>query len=431
MPGDRHPREMIMVRPRTETKFGLSFTPFFFVNANTSPLPPAGVIIPAGGTGSRFGHTQPKQFLALAGLPILVRTCQTFFALEAIRVVVVAAPADFLHHTADLLHAHLPAQHAERLRITAGGATRQDSVRAGLLYLPPEIELVLVHDAARPLVDPATILRCLEGAACHGAVIAAMPLQDTLKRVDDNGTIVTTIDRACLWRAQTPQAAQRHLLERAFAEAEHTGFVGTDEASLLEAAGLPVRVVTGSEWNGKITHPEDLRMAETLAAKEAAMKIGHGFDAHRLVSGRKLVLGGVTIDHELGLDGHSDADVVTHALADALLGALSKGDIGCHFPDTDPQYQGIDSLILLSRICNLVEQQGFCLGNADITIICQRPKLAPHFVAMANNLARCCKAEPAVVNIKATTTEKMGYTGRGEGIAAHAVVLLRSNHGRQ
>ena len=399
------------------------------MNSNTFPLPPAGVIIPAGGIGTRFGHAQPKQFLELAGLPILVWTCRAFCALDAIHAVVVAAPADFLQYTTDLLHNHLPARYTERLRITTGGVTRQDSVYAGLLHLPPEIELVLVHDAARPLVDAATILRCLEGAACHGAVIAAVPVKDTLKQVDGSGTIVATVDRAHLWRAQTPQAARRQLLERAFAEARRTGLVGTDEASLLEAAGLPVRVVAGSEYNGKITHPEDLRVAATLAAKEKTMKIGHGFDAHRLVADRKLILGGVTIDHDLGLDGHSDADVVAHALADALLGALGAGDIGRHFPDTDPQYKGIDSLLLLTRVCDLAAQQGLSLGNADMTIVCQRPKLAPHLTAMTNNLARCCQVEPAAINIKATTTEKMGYTGRGEGIAAHAVVLLRSNHG--
>jgi 2-C-methyl-D-erythritol 4-phosphate cytidylyltransferase/2-C-methyl-D-erythritol 2,4-cyclodiphosphate synthase len=398
------------------------------VNDNSFPLLPAGVVIPAGGTGSRFGHAQPKQFLELAGLPILVRTCRAFFAVEAVRVVVVAAPADHLHHTADLLQAHLPAHHLDRLRITAGGTTRQDSVHAGLLQLPPAIELVLVHDAARPLVDPATILRCLEGAAHHGAVIAAVPVKDTLKRVDRDGTIMATVDRSHLWQAQTPQAARRHLLERAFAAAQRTGFVGTDEASLLEAAEIPVRVVAGSECNGKITHPEDLRVAAALAAGEATMKIGHGFDAHRLVSGRPLILGGVSIEYELGLEGHSDADVVAHALADALLGALGAGDIGRHFPDSDPQYKGIDSLLLLARIYELAAQRGFRLGNADITIVCQRPKLAPHLAAMASNLARCCASDPAAVNIKATTTEKMGYTGRGEGIAAHAVVLLRSNH---
>jgi len=362
---------------------------------------------------------------------MLVRTCRIFLDLEEIRFVVVAAPADFLQHTIDLLHTHLSPTQARRLRVTCGGATRQESVKSGLDNLPAEIELIMVHDAARPLVDRATILRCLNEAAKHGAVITAVPVKDTLKKVDNTGMVVKTVDRSCLWQAQTPQAVRRPLLERAFANAEQTRFVGTDEASLLEAAGIPVRVVAGNERNGKITRSEDLRMAEALLSEEYAMKIGHGFDAHRLVSGRKLILGGVTIEYELGLEGHSDADVVAHALTDALLGALGAGDIGRHFPDTDPRYKGIDSLLLLAEVHGLVENQGYRLGNADLTIVCQRPKLAPHIAAMQANLARCCKVPPASINIKATTTEKMGYTGRGEGIAAHAVVLLRTQHGSE
>jgi 2-C-methyl-D-erythritol 4-phosphate cytidylyltransferase/2-C-methyl-D-erythritol 2,4-cyclodiphosphate synthase len=379
----------------------------------------------------RFGASCPKQFLELAGLPILVRTCRAFLDLESIRWVAVAAPTDYLQHTIDLLCLHLAPDHMARMLFTVGGATRQDSVRAGLNALPAAIELVLVHDAARPLVDQAIILRCLHGAVRFGAVIAATPVKDTLKKVADSGLIQETVDRTSLWQAQTPQAAQRPLLERAFAEADRNQFVGTDEASLLEAAGIPVQVVEGGERNFKITRPEDLQVAAALLTEEQEMKIGHGFDAHRLVSGRKLILGGVEVEFELGLDGHSDADVVAHALIDALLGALGAGDIGRHFPDSDPQYKGIDSLLLLAHAQQLVEAQGYALGNADLTIVCQRPKLAPHLAGMQVNLARCCKVAPAAVNIKATTTEKMGYTGRGEGIAAHAVVLLRSEHGRK
>ena len=290
---------------------------------------------------------------------------------------------------------------------------------------------MLVHDAARPLIDRATIVRCIEGAAAHGAVIAAVPVKDTLKKVGVAEAIEQTIDRSGLWQAQTPQAARRSLLEQAFAAAEQSGFVGTDEASVLEAAGIAVRVVAGSERNLKITRPEDLLVAEALLQEHTLMKIGHGFDAHRLVSGRKLILGGVTIDYALGLDGHSDADVVAHAFTDALLGALGLGDIGRHFPDSDGQYKGIDSLLLLERVQQLADEQGLVLGNADITIVCQRPKLAPHLAEMQINLARCCRVDPAAINIKATTTEKMGYTGRGEGIAAHAVVLMKSAHGGQ
>jgi 2-C-methyl-D-erythritol 4-phosphate cytidylyltransferase/2-C-methyl-D-erythritol 2,4-cyclodiphosphate synthase len=401
------------------------------VDHNSRPLPLAGVIIPAGGTGTRFGSPRPKQFLDLAGTPILVRTCRAFLSLNQIRLVVVAAPAGFLQLTIDLLQAHLPTEQTQRLLVTTGGATRQESVQAGLKELPANIELVLVHDAARPLVDRAIICRCLEGAARFGAVIAAVPVKDTLKTVEGGGMIGATIDRTSLWQAQTPQAISRALLERAFVEAERTGFLGTDEASLLEAAAIPVRVVEGNERNLKITRPEDLDLAEALLAEESTMKIGHGFDAHRLVAGRKLILGGVEIEFELGLDGHSDADVVVHALMDALLGAMGAGDIGRYFPDTDPRYKGIDSLLLLAEVHKLTEQQGYRLGNADVTVVCQRPRLAPHLAAMQANLARSCKARPETINIKATTTEHMGYTGRGEGIAAHAVVLLRANHGSE
>ncbi len=389
----------------------------------------AGVIIPAGGIGSRIGHPQPKQFLPLAGLPILVRTCRACLELDVIRWLVVAAPIDHYQATIDLLHQHLSPREAERLLFTPGGVTRQDSVLAGLRRLPADISLVLVHDAARPLVDSATIRRCLEGAAQYGAVIAAIPVQDTLKQASPTGLIEKTVDRTSIWQAQTPQAAKRELLELAFVAAGRQQFVGTDEASLLEAAGIPVRMVEGSVRNLKITRSADLQVAAALLQEESPMKIGHGFDAHRLVEGRKLILGGVTIPYALGLDGHSDADVVAHALIDAMLGALGAGDIGRHFPDTDPQYRGIDSLLLLAQVQQLAEAQHFLLGNADITIVCQRPRLAPYLDEMQANLARCCRVSPSAINIKATTTEKMGYTGRGEGIAAHAVVLLRSEHG--
>ncbi|MBM9537309.1 2-C-methyl-D-erythritol 4-phosphate cytidylyltransferase [Desulfobulbus alkaliphilus] len=390
-----------------------------------------GVVIPAGGIGTRIGSHQPKQFLPLAGIPILVRSCRIFLAREDIHVVVVAAPAEYFQQSVDLLHTHLNEKEQTRLLITVGGATRQDSVRAGLETLPADIDVVLVHDAARPLADQATIDRCLQGAVKYGAVIAAVPVKDTLKLVGDRATIDRTLDRSALWQAQTPQAVRRDLLAQAFAEAARKKFIGTDEASLLEAAGIPVRVVAGSEQNLKITHPEELKMAAAILAEDANVKIGHGFDAHRLVPGRQLILGGVAIDFELGLDGHSDADVVAHALTDALLGALGAGDIGRHFPDSDSSYKGINSLLLLERIYHLVEEQHYRLANADLTIVCQRPRLAPFLDMMQSNLARCCKVDPPAINIKATTTEKMGYTGRGEGIATHAVVLLRSEHGRR
>ena len=393
--------------------------------------PPIGVIIPAGGIGTRLKQSQPKQLLKLAGKPILARTCQVFLDIETVREVVVVVPASHYQASINALQTHLDPTDFGRLVFTIGGSTRQDSVRAGLARLSGSVSLVLVHDGARPLVDRATIERCLEGARTFGAAIAAIPVKDTLKLADLDATIVQTVDRTRIWQAQTPQAVRRELLERAYAEADRIGLTGTDEASLLEAASIPVQLVEGSERNLKITHPEDMRLAETLLREDQPMKIGHGFDAHRLAHDRKLILGGVSIDFELGLEGHSDADVVAHALTDALLGALGAGDIGRHFPDSDPQYKGIDSLLLLERVQQLAQQHGYAIGNADITVVCQRPRLAPHLAAMQTNLARCCRVDPAAINIKATTTEHMGYTGRGEGIAAHAVVLLRSDHGNQ
>ncbi len=383
------------------------------------------MVIPAGGIGTRFGNNRPKQFLELNGVPILVRTCRAFLEISEIQAIALAVPAAHREESVALLREFLSDVEFARLRFTEGGMTRQDSVRAGLFILPPDIQVVLVHDAARPLIDADTIYRCLRGAVDSGAVIAAVPVHDTMKKVEEGGRIVGTLDRTGLWRAQTPQAARRDLLERAFALAAQAHFIGTDEASLLEAAGIPVQVVEGNERNIKVTRPADLQLAATYVQEQNTMKIGHGFDAHRLVSERPLILGGVHIDYELGLDGHSDADVVAHALTDALLGALGQGDLGRHFPDSDPQYKGIDSLLLLAHVQQLMEKEGLVLGNADITIVCQKPKLAPYLGEMQKNLARACKAAPDAINIKATTTEHMGYTGRGEGIAAHAVVLVR------
>ncbi len=400
-----------------------------------SILPPCGAILAAGGTGSRMAAARPKQLLLLAGEPVLVRSCRALLQVASLAEIVVAAPAAYLEECRSVCRAFLTPQQVARLSFTPGGATRQDSVRAGLARLSPGLTLVLVHDAARPLVTQDLTQRCLQSAQRHGAAIAALAVTDTLKEVDAaGGAIRATIDRSRLWQAQTPQAVRRDLLEQAFNQALQDGFQGTDEASLLEHAGIAVQVVSGSQKNLKITRPEDLILAEALLGQASSdgnkqthhipMKIGHGFDAHRLVSGRKLILGGVEIGYHLGLAGHSDADVVSHALTDALLGALGLGDIGRHFPDSDPQYKGVSSLLLLEKVWELARVRGLILGNADITIVCQAPKLMPYLTRMQENLARSCQVRPEQINIKATTTEKMGYTGRGEGIAAHAVILL-------
>ncbi len=384
-----------------------------------------GIIIPAAGFGSRMHAARPKQFLELAGMPVLTRTLRVFLDHPEVSIVVAVLPPDQLQAGQELICPYLSPAQQEKLCFTAGGETRQASVRNGLQALPASVARILVHDAARPLVSADIIDRCLSGMEEHGAVIAAVPVKDTLKEVGDT-LISRTVDRSSLWQAQTPQGMRRELLEQACQQAEADGFLGTDEASLLEHAGIPVAVVMGSEANIKITRPDDLRIAAgLLQEKEQIMRIGQGFDAHRLVAGRKLILGGVDIPYHLGLQGHSDADVLVHALMDAILGALGEGDIGRHFPDTDEQYRGADSLFLLARVMDLVRQRKMRIINADITVICQQPKLAPHIPAMQAKVNAVCAAEQ--LNIKATTTEKMGYTGRGEGISTQAVVLLRSS----
>ena len=385
-----------------------------------------GVIIPAAGFGTRMKSDLPKQFLELAGEPILVRTLRVFLDHPLTRTVVVALPAEHLESGKKLILSFFDDGLQQQLIFTLGGDTRQQSVQNGLDTLPAAIDSVLVHDGARPMVTGEVIDRCIAGIEAHGAVIAAVPVKDTLKEV--HGSLVTgTVDRSRLWQAQTPQAMQRKLLKRAYKHAEATGFIGTDEASLLEHAGIAVSVVTGSEQNIKITRPDDLAIASgLLRTGSTVIKIGHGFDTHRLVEGRKLFLGGMEIPYHLGLAGHSDADVLTHALMDGILGGLGAGDIGRHFPDHDERYRGADSLKLLARVMELAREKNMRLGNGDITIICQQPKLASYLPAMQAKLAVICSTAVEDINIKATTTEKMGFAGRGEDISAHAVVLMYS-----
>ena len=385
----------------------------------------AGVILPAAGFGTRMESDRPKQFLQLAGEPILIHTVKAFLNCREIHSIVLAVAADRHDQVKALLRQYIAPGQAAKVLLAQGGATRQQSVQSGFNALADDIELILVHDGARPLIKTDLIEDCLEGIREHGAVIAAVPVNDTLKQVNAHDTIIKTIDRTGIYRAQTPQGARRHLLEQAYQVAEREGFTGTDEAALLEHADIPVAIVSGEEQNLKITRPGDLKIARCLLGEQPMIRIGHGFDAHRLVEDRPLILGGETIDFPLGLLGHSDADVLTHALVDAILGAMGEGDIGKHFPDSDDRYRGINSLKLLEHAFELAENKGYTMGNADLTLLCQRPKLAPYLGRMRHNLANACNTGLEEINIKATTTEEMGYTGRGEGIAAHAVVLLQ------
>jgi len=384
----------------------------------------AAVIIVAAGSGSRMRSAVPKQYLSLAGTPILVRSIVPFTRCPFIGQIIVVVPADRVDQTAALLAEH--GLNGPTATIVAGGRRRQDSVSCGLAEVADGIDIVLVHDGARPLVSPQLIERCYREIVASGAAIAAVPVKDTVKRGDAELLIKATVDRSGLWLAQTPQGARKHLLAEAFDRlADRDGDV-TDEASLLEQAGIPVRLVRGEEGNTKITGPEDLQLAESIMTTQTPpMRIGHGFDAHRFIEGRRLILGGIEIDYHLGLDGHSDADVVTHALCDALLGALGLGDIGRHFPDSDPAFKDILSLNLLDRVMEAAANRSFELVNGDLTIVCQAPKLAPAIGQMRDTLAGHCRCATDCINIKATTTERMGFTGRGEGICCHAVVLLQ------
>ncbi len=383
-------------------------------------------IIPAGGAGTRMGRNRPKQYLELAGEPILIHTLRAFAEAEVVDGIIVVVPEEWQVQTKELVQ---EAGLSKVLRVVCGGIRRQDSVANGLAAVPEATTFVLVHDGARPLITPELIARCLEGAKKHGAAMAALPVTDTLKKVDGAGLIESTIDRSSLYQAQTPQVMSASLLRQAFKQAQEDGFEGTDEASFLEHIGERMVVVDGDEQNIKVTRAGDLVVAENILAERnkkmsVKIRVGHGFDAHKLVEGRDLILGGVTIPYSMGLLGHSDADVLTHALCDGLLGAASLGDIGVHFPDSDATYKGISSIKLLVHVITLLHEKGFVLQNADITVVAQAPKLAPHWPAMKTNLAQACQVSEDCFNLKGTTTEKMGFTGRGEGISAHAVVLL-------
>ena len=300
--------------------------------------------------------------------------------------------------------------------VVGGGATRADSVRSGLAAA--EGELVAIHDAARPFVSEAVITAVLTAAAADGAAAPAVPVKDTIKIADGAGRVAATPDRASLYAVQTPQCFRRSLyLQALSAVTGEKASLVTDDCSLFELAGLPVTLTKGDYANYKITTKEDLQ-------KEKTMRIGHGYDVHRLVEDRKLILGGVEIPFEKGLLGHSDADVLLHAVMDAVLGAAALGDIGQHFPDNDPAYKGADSLQLTREVAKIIAAHGYKVGNIDATILCQRPKLAPHIPAMREKIADAFGLPVDAVSVKATTEEHLGFTGEGLGIAAHAVVLI-------
>ncbi len=392
-------------------------------------MPAKYALIPAAGRAARFspeGTAGNKAFARLGGKPLLYWTAQAFAAHPQIDgIVVVAGPSEVSRCREALAGVD------KVLAVVAGGQTRQESVAIGLFTLGGDPDdLILVHDAARPLVSSAVIDRCLDGAEKFGNAVAALPVSDTLKAADSEQVVQRTVDREGLWAMQTPQVFRLETLFEAHSAARARGWTGTDEAALVEQfSNEPVHLVAGDPANFKITRPEDLPLAEAIWQSRHTLpmthpRIGFGYDIHPLIAGRPLFLGGIEIPSPRGLDGHSDADVLLHALCDALLGAAGLPDIGHLFPNTDPAYKGASSLSLLAEVVRRVQEAGYAVGNADMTLIAEAPKIAPYIAEMRAVIASSLGVEPSQVGIKATTNESLGSLGRGEGIAAHAVALL-------
>lgn len=377
-------------------------------------------IVLAGGSGSRMGAACNKVLLPLMGEPVIVRSVRAFYGLVE-QIVLVSRQEDIPDMQSALVAADLI-----DIVIVPGGSTRQESVRNGLYALPDACSHVLIHDGARCLVDEGTIRRCMASAELHGSGVAAIPAVDTIKRVHADETVAETPDRSALRAVQTPQAFQINIIRRAHKEAQNDGFIGSDDASLVERLGEPVYLTPGDRRNLKMTTPEDMKAAEAYLGGDdfPALRVGQGYDVHRLTEGRELILCGVNVPHTMGLLGHSDADVAVHALMDAMLGAVALGDIGRHFPDTDERYCGISSMKLLEHVVELLKAHRAHVSNCDVTIVAQKPKLLPYIPQMRQNLADALELPLDRVNVKATTTERLAFEGREEGISSQAICMV-------
>jgi 2-C-methyl-D-erythritol 4-phosphate cytidylyltransferase/2-C-methyl-D-erythritol 2,4-cyclodiphosphate synthase len=388
------------------------------------------ILVVAAGRGTRVGGDQPKQYRSLLGIPLLARTLASVSA---------AAPEA---HLRTVIHQDDHVSYAAALRAlpdgggswaepTVGGATRQQSVRNGLEALASDgisqEAIVLVHDAARPFPSRELVSRAIESARSHGAAVPGLPLTDTVKQVAPSGRIHGSPDRASLRTVQTPQAFRFDVLLAAHRQAADAGeYDLTDDAAVVERAGHAVYVFDGDKENVKLTTADDFTRAEArLLGALADVRCGQGFDVHAFGPGDHVWLGGLKIPHDNGLEGHSDADVVAHAITDAILGALADGDIGAHFPPSDPKWKGAASSLFLADAVARVKARGGLLAHVDATIICERPKIGPHRDAIRENLAKIMEIASSRVAVKATTSERLGFTGRGEGIAALASATVR------
>lgn len=375
-------------------------------------------LVVAAGAGERFGGTVPKVFIPLAGKPLLLWAIEAFASHHQVDDLALVVAPEYLPRAHDIC------RHVPGVLIVAGGSERRRSVLNGLRALEPlRPDVVAIHDGARPLVTAEIISDSLEVCEQHGAALATVPATDTLKRVVD-GRLVDTVERAGVFLAQTPQTFRFDLIMEAHERAEAEQCSVTDDAMLLERLGHEVHISRGSAGNLKITTPDDLERAEAWLMRPRAMRVGQGFDLHRLVEGRRLVLGGIEIEYDRGLLGHSDADAALHAVTDALLGACALGDIGQHFPDTDAAYRDADSRELLRKVGALVREAGWQPVNVDATILAQAPKMAPYIAEMRRVTAELLGLDVGAVSYKATTMERLGPIGEGMAIAAQAVAMV-------
>ncbi len=386
-----------------------------------------GVVICAAGSSSRMGGTD-KLALRLGEATVLESAAGAFLDCGFTRQLIIAASRENFDAISTMFGAEKARKTGVKITVCLGGETRQESVANALKALESDIDFVAVHDGARPFVTRELIEKTLAAAARSGAALPGLFAKETM-HVVRGGEVVSTPDRAELFAAQTPQIFRKELLLRAYAAAERDGVTATDDCMLVSRVFTPgerCEAVSGDENNIKLTTPRDIPAAERISSEIGAgrMRVGCGYDVHRLVPDRRLVLGGVNIPFEKGLLGHSDADVLLHAVIDALLGAAGERDIGFHFPDSDEAYRGVSSLVLLEKTRVILRDKGYAVGNVDATVVCQAPRLSGHIGAMRENIAKALGIRAADVNIKGKTEEGLGFTGSGEGISAHAVCTI-------
>ncbi|WDV45445.1 2-C-methyl-D-erythritol 4-phosphate cytidylyltransferase [Clostridiaceae bacterium M8S5] len=387
-------------------------------------------IIVAAGSGKRMKSNTSKQFMMVEKKPMLAYTIEKFQKCKYIDEIILVLKQEDIEVTKENIIKKYNLQKVKKIVI--GGKERYNSVHEGLKNVNKNCDIVLIHDGARPNVSQEIILRGIMGVIKYKACVIGVPVIDTIKTVDENDKILQTPPRKQLWKAQTPQCFDYNLIMNAYNKALKEDIEFTDDSLLLEKLGYKVKMVIGDYNNIKVTVPRDLNILKVLnneddyeKKEECQMRVGMGYDVHKLVEGRKLILGGVEIEHTKGLLGHSDADVLVHALMDSILGALALGDIGKHFPDTEGEYKDISSMKLLSRVYDLMTGSAYEVVNIDCTISAQKPKLAGYIDAMRENIAKVLNINIDKINIKATTTEKLGFEGREEGISVQSICMLR------